>query len=102
MPLKVAIRRCATSSECGCAGKRKLGYLYLGAAELGSRAFRNAAKPRIQRRSKSRRACPDSPTTFRTHEMSWTSPSLIISPVKRINEYNRLYMSKLLNTYCEH
>src|ERR1700732_4065583 len=39
MPLKVAIRRCATSSECGCAGKRKLGYLYLGAAEPGSRAF---------------------------------------------------------------
>src|ERR1700751_1022876 len=74
MPLKVAIRRCATSSECGCAGKRKLGYLYLGAAELGARAFRNAAKPRIQRRSKPRRAYPDSPTTFRTHEMSWASP----------------------------
>jgi len=32
------------------------------------------SKAKIQRRSKSRRACPDSPTTFRTHEMSWTSP----------------------------
>jgi hypothetical protein len=29
-------------------------------------------------------------------------PSLIMSPVKRIDEYNGLYMSKLLNTYCEH
>jgi hypothetical protein len=46
----------------------------LGSRRACSRAFRNASKPRIQRRSKSRRAYPDGPTTFRTHEMSWASP----------------------------
>ena len=56
MPLKAAIRRYATSSECGCAGRRKLVYRYSVAVPAGLRVFRNVAKPRIQRRSKSRKS----------------------------------------------
>src|SRR6516164_4198242 len=54
-----SLKRLATMSlmsECGCAGRRKLVYRYSGAAELGSRAFQHAAKPRIQRHSKSRKS----------------------------------------------
>src|SRR5262249_30373880 len=47
MHLKIAIRRYATSLECGCAARRKLVCRGSAAEHAGLRVFRSAAKPRI-------------------------------------------------------
>src|SRR5271166_2883432 len=54
-PLSRAIRRCAISSGCGCAGRRKLTLRCLAAVHDGLKVFQSATMQRIQPRSKSRK-----------------------------------------------